>query len=243
MGASGSGVMGTWHMPMFGVAQPRSRTRRAEDGEGPQMVERAKKSSTRITAGIAVVAGLAASSLLGATAHAQTAPLDSTLGSVTSGSVGAAGAIGSGAATGSLPGQCSALDPMLGSLGIGMRNYTTAVPGDLPGHTAFLVDQNLASEASSTTDDPVINWKNEDTGVTGTVTQGPLPEHIYWFEHKGETEWGADIETGPGRITWTFDAHESGMFLPGMSVQMLTSGLVPPPVFPYTGCGGEVVVP
>lgn len=207
------------------------------------MFAKVTKPSTRITAGIAAAAGLTASALFGATAQAQTDPLDSALGSVTSGSVGAGGAIGSGAATGSLPGQCSALDPMLGSLGIGMQNQTTAVPGDLPGHTAFLVDQNLSSEGSSTTEDPVLNWKNEDTGATGTVTQGPRPGHIYWFEHNGEEVWGADIETGPGRITWTFDAHESGIFLPGLSAQILTGGLVPTPVLPYTGCGGEVVVP
>lgn len=207
------------------------------------MVGIATKRSRRMTAGIVAATGLGASALFGATAHAQTDSVDSALGSVASGSVGVGGAIGSGAATGSLPGQCSALDPMLGSLGIGMQNRTTAEPGDLPGHTAFLVDQNLPSEGSSKTEEPVINWKNEDTGATGTVTQGPLPGHIYWFEHKGETVWGADIETGPGRITWTFDAHETGIFLPAASVQIATGGLIPTPVFPYTGCGGEVVVP
>ncbi|ANI93405.1 Hypothetical protein BJL86_2645 [Dietzia timorensis] len=207
------------------------------------MVARAMKPSTRIAVGIVAATGLAASSPFGATANAQTDTVDAALGSVTSGSVGIGGAIGSGEATGSLPGQCTAVDPTFGSLGIGQRNYTTAVSGEQPGHTAFLVDQNLPSEGSTKTEDPVINWKNEDTGETGTVTQYPLPGHIHWFEFQGEDVWGADIETGPGRITWTFDAHETGIFIPGLSVEMITGGLVPPPVLPYTGCGGEVVVP
>lgn len=121
------------------------------------MVARVMKPSTRIAAGIVAAAGIAASALFGATANAQTDSVDSALGSVTSGSVGVGGAIGPGAATGSLPDQCSALDPMLGSLGIGMQNRTTAEPGDLPGHTAFLVDQNLPLEGSSKTEEPVIN--------------------------------------------------------------------------------------
>ncbi|GEM_PF-2303593 len=202
-----------------------------------------RSGAARLAAGIAAVAGLGAASFAGAgVARAQTDTADA-LGSVTAGSVGLSGSLGVGSATGSLPGQCSAISPLLGSAGIGLWNQTTAVPGDEPGHTAFLVDQNLPSEGSSTTEDPVIRWKNEDTGATGALVQGPGEGKIYWFEHAGQDVWGADVETGAGRITWTMTAHESGIFPPALSAQVLVPGLVPPVEFPYIGCGGEVVVP
>lgn len=118
---------------MFGMTQRRVRIRRA--GRQGRPTDGRKSHETQYTNHRRHCRGGRTRSVVpyGATANAQTDPLDSALGSVTSGSFSIGGAIGSGEATGSLPGQCSALDPKFASLGIGMQNNTTAVLGELPG--------------------------------------------------------------------------------------------------------------
>lgn len=157
------------------------------------------------------------------------------LGSVGGTSVGAAEKFGLGAAAGSLPGQCSAL----GSVGFGDHNTTEAVPGENPGETKFLVDQNLSSEGSTTTENVAIHWKNEGTGAEGDLVGF---EDINWIDRGEYSEWGAVVNTGPGTITWSMSATEDGLFLPTASLAMIG---IPTGSNsnPYGGCGGTVTVP
>lgn len=160
------------------------------------------------------------------------------LGSIGATSVGVAEKAGVGSAAGSLPGQCSAM----GSVGIGDSNHTGAVPGENPGETVFLVDQNLNSEGSTTTENLEITWVNTDTGATGTLVRGHGDGDIGWIDFEGDSTLGAIVDTGPGIIEWTMDATEDGMFLPTMSLHMV--GLdVGSNSNPYGGCGGTVTVP
>lgn len=198
-----------------------------------------RTTTTRILATVAASAAAVATGALGAGAATAQTPIDGALGSVTAGSVGAAAKVGSSDLASGLPGQCAALDPLLGSLGIASHNSTTAVPGEHPGQTAFLVDQNLPSEGSSTTEDTVIEWKNEDTGATGRLAGYG---EINWVEFNGQDVWGALVDTGAGRVTWTYHANEYGINIPGIILWQIT-GNHADAGNPYGGCGGTVQVP
>ena len=157
------------------------------------------------------------------------------LGSVGATSVGVAEKAGAGSATGSLPGQCSAM----GSVGIGDRNHTGAVPGENPGETVFLVDQNLNSEGSTTTENIEIHWTNTDTGAEGTLSGF---DQINWIDFQGDQTWGAIVDTGPGTIEWSMNATEDGLFLPAFSLTMMGID-AGSNSNPYGGCAGTVTVP
>lgn len=124
-------------------------------------------------------------------------------------------------------------------MGIGDLNNTRAVPGESPGQTVFMVDQNLSSEGSTTTENVVINWRNVDTGATGTLAGFG---DINWVEFQGEDIWGAVVDTGQGTVEWDMDATEDGLFLPALSLDWagIPTGSTS---HPYGGCGGAVVIP
>lgn len=156
------------------------------------------------------------------------------VGSIGGFSVAAGEKAGLGSATGSLPGQCSAL----GFTGSGERGMTRAVPGDNSGETAFLVDINMVAEGSTATENVEIHWKNLDTEAEGTVDQS----EIGWIDLAGQRDRGVIVDTGPGTIEWTMTADEVGAFLPTLSLGALQ---IPTgsESNPYGGCGGTVVVP